>query len=126
MNYNDLIGTKYKVHGRNKNEGFDCYGLAIEVLKRNGIKLTDVFYEKDSDFERARNEILPKIQCEKVEKPRVNSLIEITCYGLPSHIGVYIGNGQMIHATEKSGVCIVPYHLYKNRVRGIYVINSRL
>ena len=43
----DLIGIPYKDHGRDFS-GMDCYGIAIEVLKRFGKNLPDVFYDKTS------------------------------------------------------------------------------
>ena len=57
--YEDLLGVRFKVHGRNKKEGFDCYGLAIEVLRRNGIILKDVFYDNlDVVRDRREEEVL--------------------------------------------------------------------
>lgn len=125
MDYSDLLGIKFKVHGRNKKEGFDCYGLAIEVLRRNGIELKDAFY---SDL-RSRNEIHDKmhkvISYVRIDKPQKNCIIEIEVHGEPLHIGVYIGNGLMIHTTHKTNVVIEPLSRYKNKVLGYYnVINN--
>lgn len=122
--YSDLIGIKYKSHGRNKEEGFDCYGLAIEVLRRNGITLIDVFYKEVNKDENKKTinkakEIIPHIV---LEKPLENSIIELSVYGEPSHIAVYIGDGYIIHATQNKGVVIEPLHIYKNRIRGIYKV----
>ena len=55
--YEDLLGTKFKVHGRSKEEGFDCYGLAIEVLRRNGIELKDAFYKDLDNREEVHEEL---------------------------------------------------------------------
>lgn len=122
----DLIGVPYKIHGRTL-DGLDCYGLAIEFLKRNGLELKDVFYEKEQDYEQARENVFEHLEVQKVDKLDECCIIEITCYGVPSHIGIYIGDGQMLHTTKSTGSCIVPLHLYQNRIRGIYkVINTRL
>ena len=40
--YNDLLGAKYKPHGRGDG-GFDCYGLVLECCKRAGTPLKDPF-----------------------------------------------------------------------------------
>lgn len=120
VSYRDLIGVPYKVHGRSIEEGFDCYGIAIEVLKRNGLLLEDVFYKDSLEFESTRDKVIGSLSLEKIEKMEELSIIEISCFGVPSHIGVYLGQGQMIHSTKATGVCIVPIHIYKNRIRGIY------
>lgn len=40
--YNDLLGAKYKPHGRGDG-GFDCYGLVLECCKRAGTPIKDPF-----------------------------------------------------------------------------------
>lgn len=42
----DLLGVRFRDHGRSKSEGFDCYGLAIEVSRRLGHTLDDLWYMK--------------------------------------------------------------------------------
>lgn len=125
MNYRDLIGCKFKLHGRNKEEGFDCYGLVLEVYKRNGINLPDMFYEYSTDEGKVEsvNEIrtlatttIPNI---KLEKPEELCIIEITERGNPVHVGVYIGEGMFIHCSY-TGVVIEPLRKYQNRIVGYY------
>ena len=120
--YNDLLGVRYKPHGRSKEEGFDCYGLVIEVLKRNGITLPDLYYESI----RVDNEFVADFDShtEKIEKPETNCLVEITSYGVPGHIGVYIGEGMMIHTTIKTNVVIEPLRHYKHKIRGFYRVKN--
>lgn len=120
--YRDLLGVKFKVHGRSKEEGFDCYGLAVEVLRRNGITMKDVFYD---DFER-RKDVHDTLHClvknEKIESLMKNCVIEIDDKGGPFHIGVYIGEGKMIHTVREAGVVIEPVSRYKKRITGLYKI----
>ena len=40
--YNDLLGAKYKPHGRGDG-GFDCSGLVLECSKRAGTPIKDPF-----------------------------------------------------------------------------------
>lgn len=54
VSYRDLIGVPYKVHGRSIEDGLDCYGLAIEVLRRNGIRLDDVIYSDNDEDTKSR------------------------------------------------------------------------
>ena len=125
MNYRDLIGTRFKVHGRNKQEGFDCYGLAIEVLKRNGITLVDVFYDNLENRKELHDYLHESIPNEKIDNPVENCIIEIDVKGEPLHIGVYIGDGKFIHTTSRKNVVIEPLRVYKNKIKGYYkVINN--
>lgn len=124
MNYNDLIGSKYKIHGRNVKEGFDCYGLAIEVLRRNNIYLKDYIYESLSDKDRVYNDALTTLNIKKLDKIENLCIIEMESRQEPCHIAVCIGEGQLIH-TSKYGVVIEPIWKYQKRIKGVYkVINS--
>lgn len=40
--YNDLLGAKYKPHGRGDG-GYDCYGLVLECCRRAGTPIKDPF-----------------------------------------------------------------------------------
>lgn len=118
-NYSDLLGIKFKVHGRTKEDGFDCYGLAIEVLKRNGIILEDWFYNHIYD-DKLVNEIVSSINLKEIDTKKNNCIILFNVKNRPLHCGVYIGNGKFIHATENCGVRIEPLHLWENRIKGYY------
>jgi hypothetical protein len=121
---NDLIGIPFKKRGRDKN-GMDCLGLAIEVLNREGIKLDDVFYEdiEESTKKRLMESMEASIPNTKLERPEKNCIIEFIILGQPSHIGVYLGDGEFIHASEKFGVVIEKLYRWNHRVRGYYRVN---
>lgn len=106
MMYTDLLGVKYTVHGRSKEEGFDCYGLAIEVLKRNGIILEDLILNPKEG----------KINAEEIQTVENLCLIEME-KGHQYHIAVYIGDGLLIHSRKGFGVCIEPLYRYNAYVR---------
>ena len=122
MKYEDLLGCPFKVHGRNKKEGFDCLGLAIEVLKREGIELPDLWYDNiNADTKNEVNLFVKEnTRFKKIEKPILNSIIEIEVRGLPTHIAVYIGNGMIIHSMIGIGVVIEPIQRYAKRITGVY------
>ena len=122
--YEDLLGVRFKVHGRNKKEGFDCYGLAIEVLRRNGIILKDVFYDNLDTRAELHNELHASIEHEKIEKPEIICIIELSVHGEPLNVAVYIGDGMMIHTTSKTRVVIEPLVRYKNRILGYYKVSK--
>jgi cell wall-associated NlpC family hydrolase len=117
----DLIGVKYKPHGRTVEEGFDCYGLALAVLEREGIHLPDMAdYDANQKDQSAARAILERgIPHEKLDRPEKNCLVEITVCGVPNHVGVCVGGGEFIHAT-KYGVAVEPLWRWKKRIQGYY------
>jgi cell wall-associated NlpC family hydrolase len=119
--FRDLLGVKYKPHGRTVEEGLDCYGVALIVLGRNGIHLPDVFnYDVDKKDQSDVKKLLEHgIPHENLDKPEKNCIIELTVCGMPSHIGVFLGDGEFIHAT-KYGVAIEPLWRWKKRIKGYY------
>jgi cell wall-associated NlpC family hydrolase len=117
----DLVGASYKPHGRTAEEGLDCYGVALIVLGREGIRLPDISnYDAGKKDQSAVKEILERgIPHEKLDRPEKNCIIELAVCGLPSHIGVYLGGGEFIHAT-KYGVAVEPLRRWRKRVKGYY------
>ena len=120
----DLIGCPYKIHGRSKEEGFDCYGVDIEVYKRHGRYLPDIGYDSPEEYENVYLSVLHKVKYTKVDRPEELSLIMISLKGEPRHTGVYLGNGLFIHATRNLGVIVEPLHRWANRVVGYYNVSE--
>lgn len=119
----DLIGKEFKNGGRGP-EQYDCWGLAAEVFRRFGIDVPD--YKISCE---AKAEINGRIRTERPKWLRctgdipVPSLVVMMEHGICNHIGVYIGNGQFIHARERSGAAIerLDSLVWKRRIEGIYV-----
>jgi cell wall-associated NlpC family hydrolase len=126
MELRELIGARYTPHGRTAAEGLDCYGLALAVLNMAGIHLPDVFYE-DTDTEtnrRIMETLEASIPNTKLENPEKNCIIEFNISGQPSHIGIYLGDGEFIHASKQFGVVIDKLYRWKSRVKGYYRVNN--
>ena len=121
--YRDLLGVRYTPHGRSREDGFDCYGLCIEVLRRNGITLPDLYYESMKDSEKICSG-LKGLRATKIDRPEENCIVEITNCGEPSHMAVYIGDGLMIHTMIKTKVCIEPLKHYEHRINGYWRVND--
>lgn len=84
----DLIGVRFTHHGRNKEEGFDCYGLAIEVSRRLGHTLKDLWYEQSCP------QTFTNFATEGI---KINSIAETNEYELGNLIVFFDGNGNMVH-----------------------------
>ncbi len=91
------LGTKYK-YGGNTRKGVDCSGLVVEVFRSVGIKLP-------------RTSVELQKYCKSIKKSELHSgdlLFFATGKKKKSvtHVGIYIGDGQMIHASSSRGVII--------------------
>lgn len=106
MELTDLIGVPYKENGRNIAEGFDCYGLAIEVEKRMGKTLKDVIYNDHNPNLVQKNEnLINVIKRTETDSFNIGDIVEIIMHG-ELHIGVIISDKTFIHATYNQGVRI--------------------
>jgi cell wall-associated NlpC family hydrolase len=125
MTVKDLVGIPYKAHGRDSS-GMDCYGVIIEVLRRKGINVPDVFYpDTNNDTNKKVMEILENgIPNTRLEKPEEYAVVEILVFGQPSHAGVCLGDGTFIHALKNFGVVIEPLSRYRHRIKGYYRVNN--
>ena len=114
----DLIGVPFKVHGRDKG-GLDCWGVAMEVFRRYGVRLPDCWYESLDDSARVRRELEGEVVYLPLEIEKEPCLLLLRINGSP-HAAVYIGEGYLMHATRRYGVCVEPLSRYRTRIEGIY------
>lgn len=126
----DLIGCKFTPHGRNKKEGFDCYGLAIEVLSRVNKYLPDVFYDSVSPGTNKKTASYIENEQNFFNLELITEL-ENYCIILMSrhtrpHIAVYLGNNKVIHCTETNGVIVQNYDRIKARVNALYRVGGKM
>lgn len=98
----DLIGVPYKANGRDLT-GLDCYGLVIEVEKRLGKNLIDVWY--DNHNIELVDEYAPLLNIRETNSIYRGVILEMHTEG-GLHLGVALDSKTMIHATINQGVRI--------------------
>ncbi|MGZ4032811.1 MAG: C40 family peptidase [Tumebacillaceae bacterium] len=84
----NFIGAHYAWGGTNPQQGFDCSGFTQYVLSTNGIKVPRNSYDQFAIGQSvSKTELQP------------GDLVFFTTYAPgPSHLGIYVGNGQFVHA----------------------------
>lgn len=98
MEAQSWLGTKYKYGGHSR-KGTDCSGMVMEVyLATTGIKLP-------------RNSAEQQAFCKNIKRNDLihGDLIFFTNdrrTGRVGHVGIYVGDGKMIHASTSKGVMV--------------------
>ena len=85
-----VIGVPYKYGGDNPKDGFDCSGLTMWSWAQGGVSLPH--------SSAAQYNAVPHVSKDAL---RPGDLLFF--YQPISHVGIYIGNNQMIHATHPGG-----------------------
>lgn len=88
-----LLGTPY-VWGGTTTKGFDCSGFVQYIYGQNGYSLTRTTYtqwDNDGTFV-SKSELQP------------GDLVYFGYGGSPSHVGMYVGDGMMIHSPRTGDV----------------------
>lgn len=91
------LGTPYVYGGNSLGSGVDCSGFVYQVMKHHGINLS-----RSSSAQYSNNGY--HISVDELQK---GDLVFYGYSGRVSHVGIYIGGGQIIHANdERTGVII--------------------
>ena len=124
LEIDDLLGVRFVNHGRSISEGFDCYGLAIEVSRRLGHHLIDIWYAKASPetFSQNAEKQLKKLSdrlLQTDEQELGNLIIFSDSADRMVHIGVLLEEGIFIHA-DVGGVRITELESYYRKKWKVY------
>jgi cell wall-associated NlpC family hydrolase len=93
------VGTPYKFGGKSP-KGFDCSGLVYYCYKSVGIKIpASTKMLRKSVKKVSRSLTFSNLRKGDILFFRIGKL-----FGKSNHVGIYIGNGMMIHASAKRGV----------------------
>ena len=101
IDIDDLLGIPFVLHGRDK-RGYDCYGLVLEVAKRFGHNMVDLYKEYSENNERDLDDnshnIIYASNLVKTEKLTSGDiLLFYDKKGRVCHIGVFLKNNDFIH-----------------------------
>jgi cell wall-associated NlpC family hydrolase len=108
---NDYIGIPYKLHGREIEEGLDCWGLVRQVYRRElGIELPSYADEYTTSvdgegFQGAKG--VEETEWQKVSTPREFDAVWCKIAGIECHTGIFLASGRMLHAMMGNDSCIV-------------------
>ncbi len=95
---NKWIGTKYKYGGTTK-KGIDCSGLVMQAYK----KACDIKLPRSS---REQHRYCTRINRKDLIKGDLVFFATGKSKKIVTHVGVYIGNGEIIHASSSKGVVV--------------------
>lgn len=123
-NYDDLLLKKFEKGGRGPN-GYDCWGLCMEVLKRAGIDMIDFEDWVCDDLARSKVILEHQKKCFiKLTKPEPFCMVTFKVATIYiNHMGVVLENCQeFIHIREETGVAIEKLDDLKwsRRTAGLY------
>ncbi len=124
MTISDYIKIPYKYNGRDFN-GVDCYGLIVLYYKTElGITLLDYSGITSGYTDVVNSNLLIDNAYQEfvlVQTPRIHDVILIKKGSeTPNHIGIYLGNGQFLHALESCGIIKSKLSTWKKAITGIY------
>lgn len=106
-----FIGNPYVWGGTSLTKGADCSGFVQSVFKNFGVKLSRTSRTQANDG--------TKISLSEL-KP--GDLVFYAKGGTINHVAIYIGNGQVVHASSpKSGIKISKYN-YRTPVKAVRVL----
>jgi cell wall-associated NlpC family hydrolase len=104
----------------------DCFNLAKYFYKEEfNIELKHYF----DDLPKNRNEMCSLIYThkgdfKKIKSPEYGDLILLKIRGVESHIAIFVGEGLMLHTTEKTGSVIDRLSRWANMVSGYYTLRD--
>lgn len=113
VKYEDLLNVPFVYGGRSK-YGMDCYGLCIEMSRRNGKPLKDLCFESAQESQNLSDSIEKLNITEIPEKEACAGDLVQCVYEGTLHVAFLIDSKRVIHATF-GGVRVSPLLVLKER-----------
>lgn len=121
IEYEDLIGIPFVDGGRNES-GLDCWGLAKEMYRRQGINVKD-YQISAMDTANIADELKKnEPDWRKLKEEKTGCLVVMRLAGSEwaNHVGIMLEYGKFIHAYRDTGVCIDRLQRWKSHIVGFY------
>ncbi len=124
MSLNKYVGIPFKNLGRDF-DGLDCWGLVrLFYLEEYGIELPMLdFYNQANDTKEIYPIVdlyTPIIGGTKQEIPERGDIVVMKYFGVPCHVGVYVGDNRVLHVNRRIDSVIQRLDTMKGRVDGFY------
>lgn len=100
--YLDLLGLPFE-RGARGPKSFDCYGLAREMFRRDGVTIPD-FASPGTVEEIAALIASNEKRWKRVPARTLKSLVTFRVEGIGSHVGYVVAPDRFIHAFDNIGV----------------------
>lgn len=121
-----LIGIPYLNKGRDQSIGLDCWGLLREFYFQHfNIELPSYDDQYQDAFDKQSTESVIQNNYSDwvlVNNPQFGDAILCRLAGHPCHVGVYLGEGKMLHTQSghDSAIDMIDSVKWKNRIDGYY------
>ena len=123
------IGIPYRDRGRDVKTGLDCWGLCRYVSKDHyHQELPKLLYEYETandakEMEKAFQASVKNFV--RVDHPDSGNIVCIAIYGVPCHVGVYVGNNKFIHTLAGSNSIMesLKAKIWEKRIEGFYCVS---
>lgn len=115
--YEDLLAVPYLEKGRDYKIGLDCYGLVIELARRNGQELLDITQQAHVNKSELAD-CKSKINLVEIKQEQIKSGDILQCiYNDNLHMGYIVDKHTVIHMTNK-GLRLTPIEAFKEKKFG--------
>lgn len=114
----DLIGVPFEYGGRGP-DAFDCYGLLMEMYRRDGIILPD--YRSPDQLNRIAALMAMQLDLWRETEKRPGAAVLIRIGRFNSHVGYVLDGMRFVHTWEESGGVVTErLSSWESKIAGYY------